>query len=102
MADEISNAAAGQPQSMKQDIEALEVVNHDKAQSPPDLNVAHMTPEHRARVEKKVKRKLDARCALFVLIYIMNYLDVRQPTHGHNGNRWQKLGRRWGYADTVC
>ncbi|KAJ4310524.1 hypothetical protein N0V84_010925 [Fusarium piperis] len=30
---------------------------------------------HRQVVEKKVKRKLDARCSLFVLIYIMNYLD---------------------------
>lgn len=32
-------------------------------------------PERRARVEKSLKRKLDTRCALFVLIYIMNYLD---------------------------
>lgn len=36
---------------------------------------ASWAPEHRARVEKSMKRKLDARCALFVLIYIMNYLD---------------------------
>ncbi|KAF3766175.1 MFS general substrate transporter [Cryphonectria parasitica EP155] len=34
-----------------------------------------MTPEHRVRIEKSLKRKLDARCGLFVLIYIMNYLD---------------------------
>ncbi|KAI1413908.1 MFS general substrate transporter [Hypoxylon sp. FL1857] len=34
-----------------------------------------MHPEHRARVEKTLKRKLDARCSLFVLIYILNYLD---------------------------
>ncbi|KAL4941505.1 hypothetical protein BDV06DRAFT_194289 [Aspergillus oleicola] len=32
-------------------------------------------PAHRAKVEKSMKRKLDARCSLFVLIYIMNYLD---------------------------
>lgn len=31
--------------------------------------------EHRARVERSMKRKLDRRCAFFVLIYIMNYLD---------------------------
>jgi hypothetical protein len=31
--------------------------------------------EKRVRVEKSMKRKLDARCSLFVLIYIMNYLD---------------------------
>ncbi|KAH8887899.1 MFS general substrate transporter [Thozetella sp. PMI_491] len=40
-----------------------------------NLNMAVMDPEHRARVEKSLKRKLDARCGLFVLIYIMNYLD---------------------------
>lgn len=34
-----------------------------------------MDPARRAAVEKKLKRKLDARCGLFVLIYIMNYLD---------------------------
>jgi hypothetical protein len=33
---------------------------------------AHMSPERRAQVEKTLKRKLDARCSLFVLIYIMN------------------------------
>jgi hypothetical protein len=33
---------------------------------------ANMSPERRAEVEKKLKRKLDARCSLFVLIYIMN------------------------------
>lgn len=33
---------------------------------------ASMSPEKRAQVEKKLKRKLDARCSLFVLIYIMN------------------------------
>ncbi|KAK1749820.1 major facilitator superfamily domain-containing protein [Echria macrotheca] len=40
-----------------------------------DFSVAAMDPQHRARVEKRLKRKLDARCGLFVLIYIMNYLD---------------------------
>ena len=34
-----------------------------------------MDSQHRAAVEKRMKRKLDTRCALFVLIYIMNYLD---------------------------
>ncbi|KXH46037.1 major facilitator superfamily transporter [Colletotrichum salicis] len=34
-----------------------------------------MSPERRAAVEKSMKRKLDMRCSLFVLIYIMNYLD---------------------------
>lgn len=34
-----------------------------------------MDPARRAAVEKSLKRKLDTRCSLFVLIYIMNYLD---------------------------
>jgi MFS family permease len=34
-----------------------------------------MTPERRIEVEKTMKRKLDTRCALFILLYIMNYLD---------------------------
>ncbi|EHK20159.1 uncharacterized protein TRIVIDRAFT_58613 [Trichoderma virens Gv29-8] len=34
-----------------------------------------MDPVRRAQVEKSLKRKLDARCSLFILIYIMNYLD---------------------------
>jgi MFS family permease len=40
-----------------------------------NLNIALMDPSHRARVEASLKRKLDLRCSLFVLIYIMNYLD---------------------------
>ncbi|KAI9154700.1 MFS transporter cpaT [Paramyrothecium foliicola] len=39
------------------------------------LGLPHMDPEHRAAVEKRMKRKLDARFLLFVIIYIMNYLD---------------------------
>jgi hypothetical protein len=39
---------------------------------------ANMSPERRQEVEKKLKRKLDARCSLFVLIYIMNC--TFQPT----------------------
>ena len=36
---------------------------------------AGWTIKQHARVEKSTTRKLDARCSLFVLIYIMNYLD---------------------------
>jgi hypothetical protein len=38
---------------------------------------ANMNPERRAQVEKTLKRKLDARCSLFVLIYIMNCKFIR-------------------------
>lgn len=41
----------------------------------PVVSAALSDPAHRAKVEKTLKRKLDARCSLFVLIYIMNYLD---------------------------
>ncbi|CAH0058197.1 unnamed protein product [Clonostachys solani] len=51
----------------KQDITA-----HDELQDSP---APAMDPARRAEVEKSLKRKLDARCSLFVLIYIMNYLD---------------------------
>lgn len=77
MADEISKAAPGTPESLKQDVQNVEAVPGPSSSSgvTPNLNVAHMTPEHRLRVERRLKRKLDARCGLFVLIYIMNYLD---------------------------
>ncbi|KAK4671647.1 hypothetical protein QC764_607700 [Podospora pseudoanserina] len=45
----------------------------DKVSSPSPPHT--MTPERRTIVEKSLKRKLDTRCSLFVLIYIMNYLD---------------------------
>ena len=32
-------------------------------------------PSERAAIEKRLKLKLDLRCGLFVIIYIMNYLD---------------------------
>ncbi|KAG5952875.1 hypothetical protein E4U53_007635 [Claviceps sorghi] len=44
-------------------------LNTKAAQVPP------MDPARRAEVEKRLKRKLDARCSLFVFIYILNYLD---------------------------
>ncbi|KAH6641216.1 general substrate transporter [Chaetomium tenue] len=34
-----------------------------------------MDPQRRIQVEKSLKRKLDARCSLFILLYILNYLD---------------------------
>lgn len=39
------------------------------------IPLPQIDPARRAVVEKSLKRKLDARCSLFVLIYIMNYLD---------------------------
>lgn len=53
---------------------------------------ANMTPERRAEVEKKLKRKLDARCSLFVLIYIMNYLDRNNIAAARLGGLQEDLG----------
>ena len=41
----------------------------------PGVSPALADPETRAQIEKRMKLKLDARCSIFVLIYIMNYLD---------------------------
>ncbi|KAI2468474.1 MFS general substrate transporter [Annulohypoxylon bovei var. microspora] len=74
MTDEISRASPAQGLAPKQDIEALEHATAPEAIST-TLPASSMDPAHRARVEKSLKRKLDARCSLFVLIYILNYLD---------------------------
>lgn len=50
-------------------------INEKPRTSDVGFNVVAMTPEHRAKVERSLLKKLDARCSLFVLIYIMNYLD---------------------------
>ncbi|ROW08587.1 hypothetical protein VPNG_06237 [Cytospora leucostoma] len=68
MTDEISRVASASAQSTKQTVQNLEDVSQES-------KFADMTPERRAKVEKKLRRKLDARCSLFVAIYIMNYLD---------------------------
>ncbi|KFZ24778.1 hypothetical protein V502_00744 [Pseudogymnoascus sp. VKM F-4520 (FW-2644)] len=75
MADEFSKEGAYAAQVDKPTSEAIE--NFDKT-TPKDNAVGIPSladPEYRARIEKSLKRKLDSRCALFVLIYIMNYLD---------------------------
>jgi sugar phosphate permease len=48
---------------------------HELEFARPDTHISNWHPEHRRKVEKSLKRKLDARCSVFVLIYIMNYLD---------------------------
>ncbi|KAI1092206.1 MFS general substrate transporter [Rostrohypoxylon terebratum] len=74
MTDEITSASPAQGLAQKQNVEALEHVTTQEATGT-TLPAASMDPAHRARVEKSLKRKLDARCSLFVLIYILNYLD---------------------------
>ncbi|KAI1134743.1 major facilitator superfamily domain-containing protein [Hypoxylon sp. FL0543] len=74
MADEITQAGPAPGSESKQDIETLEHTTTPDV-SRKTLAASSMHPEHRARVEKSLKRKLDARCSIFVLIYILNYLD---------------------------
>jgi hypothetical protein len=54
--------------------------------------VANLSPERRVQVEKSLKRKLDARCSLFVLIYIMNYLDRNNIAAARLGGLQEDLG----------
>ncbi|KAG7133172.1 MFS-type transporter cnsO like protein [Verticillium longisporum] len=58
-------------------LEAAPRRSSDKAlaDGPPKGGGPLSDPIYRAKVEKSMKRKLDTRCSLFVLIYIMNYLD---------------------------
>ncbi|OKP09449.1 hypothetical protein PENSUB_5185 [Penicillium subrubescens] len=71
MADDISrnNNDRIEVEIEKERIENLEHVAEQRNVVP------HIDPARRVVVEKSLKRKLDARCSLFVLIYIMNYLD---------------------------
>ncbi|RSL89257.1 hypothetical protein CDV31_015905 [Fusarium ambrosium] len=76
MADNINTwDTTGAPRPHKPTIETIE--NSDKMLplGEPINSASAMDPATRARVEKRLKLKLDARCGLFVLIYIMNYLD---------------------------
>lgn len=72
MADHISKVGSSEAQHEKGDVAQLESAS---VRDNSAVAVAVMDPAHRARVEKSLKRKLDLRCSLFVLIYIMNYLD---------------------------
>src|SRR3954471_9666878 len=57
-----------------------------------DGRASRMHPEHRKKVEQSLKRKLDARCSLFVLIYIMNYLDRNNIAAARLGGLQEDLG----------
>ncbi|KAJ5279849.1 hypothetical protein N7478_005221 [Penicillium angulare] len=56
------------------DVEKERIENLEHVAEPQNA-IPRIDPARRAVVEKSLKRKLDARCSLFVLIYIMNYLD---------------------------
>jgi MFS family permease len=73
MNDDISKTGVPASHDEKYNVETMEQ-GHTPTEYP-GAGAASWDPEHRARVEKSMKRKLDLRCSLFVVIYIMNYLD---------------------------
>lgn len=54
---------------------ALEADTQNLEQVSKSTHARDMHPERRKQVEKSLKWKLDLRCSVFVLMYIMNYLD---------------------------
>lgn len=82
MADKLSKeTAAGADVNVLDDIDP-----HEKHEA------ATMDPERRKQVERSLKRKLDARCSLFVFIYIMNYLDRNNIAAARLGGLQDDLG----------
>ena len=75
MADEISKTGTTSAHINNPDVEATEKSSTMAPAGQTAAVPSAADSERRAVVEKSLKRKLDARCALFVLIYIMNYLD---------------------------
>ena len=72
MTDNISKVETTSGDGTKQAIETVETVERSPQHPHADhLDRARaMAPAHRAAVEKSLKRKLDGRCSLFVLIYV--------------------------------
>lgn len=86
MDDKISPAAPAPNDQDKHQVENVEYSGDDTGAPVPATGLAAMAaaagitlpnidPARRAAVEKSLLRKLDGRCSIFVLIYIMNYLD---------------------------
>ncbi len=90
MADEISRADPRGANAPKQNVETVEQTtarvdddNDNKKIIASESGVgaragAGMDPAHRARVERSLLRKLDTRCSLFVLIYIVSTQRITQ------------------------
>lgn len=59
----------------------MSVAGRTSIEADPKAVAPVMHDEHRTAVEKSLKRKLDLRCSIFVLIYIMS--------------EWLPLAREW-------
>lgn len=84
MEEKISRAGiAGSIDAEKPHIENLEytidsnatTIQRTSLEAAVGVSLPQIEPTRRAAIEKSLKRKLDARCSIFILIYIMNYLD---------------------------
>ena len=75
MPDEISRTMDATADIDKKDLSNVEYTESQSVEMVKENVIAGMDPVHRAAVEKRLKWKLGMRCALFVLLYIMNYLD---------------------------
>jgi hypothetical protein len=75
MADEITRHSSADRMAAAAEKERHDMVEDVPPAEQPRPSLAVMDPTRRAAVEKSMKRKLDLRCSLFILIYIMNYLD---------------------------
>lgn len=64
---------------------------------PPEI-IGNMTPEHRAAVEKRLKRKIDLRLLpSLIIMYILNYIDrCVFPVQSCRKERRAGLPRRLG------
>lgn len=68
--DTVRARASAARHVQKADVESVE-----GAASPGLHGSSPMDAARRAVVERRMRRKLDARCAVFVVIYVLNYLD---------------------------
>lgn len=76
MADAVyKSETTGTAQLQKPTVEMKETLDKMSPTSERAWSASVTDPASRASIEKRLKLKLDARCGLFVLIYIMNYLD---------------------------
>jgi hypothetical protein len=64
--------------NLQDDRASIKAPSTTAAEADPKLEMAAVQDERRAVVEKSLKRKLDLRCSLFVLIYIMSEYSARK------------------------
>lgn len=89
MADEISKTGLASAEMEKSGTDTMEQRFKAASTGNTDDPATSAAIERRAKVEKSLKRKLDARCSLFVLIYISEPSPIacflaNNPEHSAN------------------